>query len=316
MKIFVYAHLDEPAKAFLQKELSAFDVYWADKHNLVPEDRAQFAASEICFGNVPATWLKDAPKLRWMQLESVGFEYYQKLQGEIAQSGIVLTNLRGMFAWPAAETALAGLLALIRGVDEMAVEQRSHNWISLDIRPRLSLLHGRKILILGMGSIGRQVGALLRAFECDVHYFARTAVDASFRTVEELDARLNEFAVIVNCLPSTPETTNFFSRERLARFSQKSVFVNVGRGSAVDEAALVELLQSRKIGGAILDVFKQEPLPSDHPFWDCPRTILLQHTGGGYDDELLDKARTFFANLNLYQKQQPLQNLINLERGY
>jgi glyoxylate/hydroxypyruvate reductase A len=120
----------------------------------------------------------------------------------------------------------------------------------------------------------------------------------------------------VNCLPSTPETANFFSRERLARFSSRAIFVNIGRGSAVDEAALIEVLQNRKIGGAVLDVFKQEPLPGEHPYWDCPRTLVLQHTGGGYDEELIDKARIFVSNLNLYRTGHPLQNQINLVRGY
>ncbi len=316
MNIFVYAHLDERAVAHLREGLAGVEVYWANKHAPVPEDRERFLASEICFGNVPAAWLAQARKLRWMQLESVGFEYYQKLQGEVEQSGVVITNLRGMFAWPAAETALAGLLALLRGVDEVAVEQKARRWVSLEVRPRMGLLHGRKVVVLGMGSIGRQVASLLRAFECEVKCFARTAAGADFRSAAELEAHLPEFSVVVNCLPSTRETADFFSRERLGRLSSEAIFVNVGRGSAVDENALVELLQGRKIGGAVLDVFKQEPLPAEHPLWNCPRTILLQHTGGGYADELLDKARMFLRNLERYRKGETLENRIQLERGY
>src|SRR5262245_49880142 len=112
MKIFIYAHLDDRAVAHLREQLAGADIYWANKHSPTPQDREQFLSSEICFGNVPADWLAQASRLRWMQLESVGFEYYQKLQTEVEQRRIVITNLRGMFAWPAAETALAGLLAL------------------------------------------------------------------------------------------------------------------------------------------------------------------------------------------------------------
>lgn len=316
MRIFIHAHLDEPARTYLQGELSGFDVYWNDKHAPVPAPHDEWSASEICFGNVPADWISGTTKLRWLQLESVGFEYYQKVQADMERSGIIMTNLRGMFAWPAAETALAGLLALLRGIDEIARAQSSRNWIGLTVRPLTGLLHGRKVLILGMGSIGRQICHLLRAFECDVAGFARTAADAAFRDVEQVDRHLGEFGVVINCLPSTPETINFFNRERLARFSREAIFVNVGRGSVVDEDALVEALQKRQIAGAVLDVFQQEPLPVRHPLWDCPRTIILQHTGGGYADELIDKCRMFLTNLNLYRMGKPLQNQVDLRRGY
>jgi phosphoglycerate dehydrogenase-like enzyme len=316
MKIFIYAHLDEPAKAHLRESLSGHEAYWADKHAPTPADVKAFSTSEICFGNVPAEWLQAETKLRWLQLESVGFEYYQKCQALVTQKNILITNLRGMFAKPAAESAVGGLLALLRGIDELAMGQNSRRWISLEVRPRMGLLHGRKVLILGMGSIGQKVGAMLKAFECEVSYYARTNPEATFRSPEQLDARLHLFSVVVNCLPNTPETENFFHRDRLRRLSREAIFVNVGRGSTVDEPALVELLQAGKIGGAVLDVFKQEPLPPSHPLWSCPRTIILQHTGGGYADELLDKARFFVVNLDFYQQGQPVQNRINLTLGY
>ncbi len=316
MKLFIYAHLDEPGRALLRQEISDLNAYWADKHHPTPQDREEFPKSEICFGNVPSAWLTDPNSLRWMQLESVGFEYYQKAEAVIQAKGICLTNLRGMFARPAAETALAGLLVLLRGVDELVLAQAKQHWASLEVRPHMGLLHGRKALVLGLGSIGRQIRDLLKAFGCDVTCYARTSEEAQIHDAAKLDARLGEFSVVVNCLPNTPDTLDFFDHRRLARLSREAIFVNIGRGSTVDEDALVEVLNERRIAGAALDVFKQEPLPATHPLWRCPRTLIMHHTGGGYADELIDKVRVFAANLRRYQKGERLENQINLKRGY
>lgn len=314
--IFIFAHLDEAAHALLKKELPGEKLYWANKHALTEQDAACFAESEVCFGNVPAAWLTSPSKLRWLQLESAGFEYYQKIEPEIARRGIAITNLRGMFARPAAETAMAGLLALFRGLDQLICRQPDRRWISLEVRPGMKVLHGRRALVLGAGSIGGRVMDLLRAFECEVEAFARSSREAGLHTLAELDARLGEFEVVVNCLPNTPETTNLFDRRRLGLLNPCAVFVNVGRGSAVDEAALAEALIQGKLGGAVVDVYKQEPLPPEHPLWSCPRTIVTQHTGGGYGDELIDKARFFLGNWGRFQRGEPLKNPVDLKKGY
>ena len=294
----------------------ALAVHWADKHQPSPDEERTFLESTIAFGNVPAAWVQKATRLRWMQLESVGFEYYQELDLARMPAGFRLANLKGQFARPAAETVLAGLLALYRGLDELIPAQQRRQWICLELRPRMGLLHGKSVVVLGAGSIGRKLADLLRAFECRVEMYARTAPDATLRTPAELDARLGEFDIVVCCLPKTHETLGFFNRERLARLAPHAIFVNVGRGGVVEEPALVEALEARRLGGAVLDVHLDEPLPPGHPLWSCPRTLLTQHTGGGYDEELLDKARTFLANLACDRAGQDLQNIVTLSRGY
>lgn len=314
--IFIFAHLDESAQSLLKQELPGVELYWANKHALTSQAAARFAECEVCFGNVPAEWLSRPSKLRWLQLESVGFEYYQHIEEEVARRGLTITNLRGMFAHPAAETALAGLLALLRGLKELIPAQTARRWMSLEVRPKMRLLHGQRALVLGLGSIGRRVRELLRAFGCEVECFARSSPEAGIHTLDALDAQLGQFEVIVNCLPNTPETANLLDRRRLERCSSSTILVNVGRGKTVDEAALADLLRQGRLGGAVLDVFKQEPLPADHPLWSCPNTIITQHTGGGYDNELIDKARFFVANWRRFQSGAPLENIINLKRGY
>lgn len=319
VKICIYAHVDGAAREYLAAELAGNDVLWVDKRVVREGDDGaleRFVSCDIAFGNVPAHWLEVPGRLRWLQLESVGFEYYQHVAGCIAERGLVLTNLRGMFARPAAETALAGLLALLRGGDELALAQRERRWVELEVRPRTGLLHGKRVLVCGGGSIGRRIAAILQAFECGVEFYSKSSPDAQWHTAAELDAALACYDIVINALPSTPETKHLFSRERLSLLGRSAIFVNVGRGSTVDEPALVDALMERRLGGAVLDVFHQEPLPEAHPLWNCPRTIITQHTGGGYVDELLDKARLFVDNYRRFLQGESLKNRVNLKQGY
>lgn len=279
-----------------------------------PENFAAFQQCDICFGNASASWLDRAPRLRWMQLESIGFEYYQDLRK--TPTRIAITNLQGLFARPAAESAIAGLLALYRGIDILVPAQATARWISLEVRPQMQLLANKQVMILGHGSIGRKLRQLLEAFGCRVQSFARTAEGAELRTKGALDLALSKADIVACCLPKTAETCGLVDCRRLGLMRSTAVFVNIGRGAVVDEPALIESLQQQKLGGAVLDVTWQEPLPPSHPLWTCPRTILLQHTGGGYQEELLDKARIFLANYSRFQRGQPLDNLVDLARGY
>ena len=294
--------------------LPAGCITFARRPVLTAENLAAFQQCEICFGNAPAAWLEQAPRLRWIQLESIGFEYYQGLRE--VPPGLTITNLKGLFDSPAAESAIAGLLALYRGIDLLLPAQAASRWISLEVRPQMQLLRDRSVVILGHGSIGRKLRQLMEAFGCRVQSFARTAESAELRTVETLDHALSQADIVACCLPRTRETHGLVDRRRLGLMRSTAVFVNIGRGAVVDEPALVDFLQQKKLGGAVLDVTWQEPLPPDHPLWTCPRTFLLQHTGGGYQEELLDKARIFLANFARFQNGQPLENVVNLARGY
>lgn len=315
--VFIYAHLDEGARHLVRGALPEARLVFAEggkSPDFREANQVRFQSCEVCFGNVPAEWLHSAPRLRWLQLESVGFEYYQGVPA--LPKSPVFTNLRGLFSRPAAETMLGGLLAYYRGLSQLALAQVKRRWVCLEVRPQTQQLHGRRVIVLGHGSIGRRVRILLSAFECHVQSFARTSADAELRTLDDLDRALPEADVVVSCLPQTPDTRGLFGRHRLALLSVTAIFANIGRGSVVDETALIDALQQGRLGGAVLDVTLEEPLPATHPLWSCPRTILLQHTGGGYRDELLDKARAFLANLARFDRGEPLENIVTLGHGY
>lgn len=274
------------------------------------EETGDLDGCEIAFGNPPPEALTEAEALRWVQLESVGFGEYSDLDWSTLGQRLTLTNLAGFFADPVAETALAGLLALARGVDRLARLQASKTWEGDPIRTRLRLLKGARVVMLGNGAINRRLAELLVPFGCEI-----TALNSS-ATTADLDALLPTADILVATVPDTPATRGLLSAERLALLPRHAVLANLGRGSLIDEDALADALTEARLAGAVLDVTRDEPLPPDHPFWTCPNILLTQHSGGGTADELDRKIDTFLANLARYQAGQPLQGVVDMTRGY
>jgi phosphoglycerate dehydrogenase-like enzyme len=177
-------------------------------------------------------------------------------------------------------------------------------------------LHGARVIILGAGACGRRIAALLSPFGGEVRFFARSAREAVLKSTAALDAALPQADVVINTLPQTPETIGVVGRDRLARFRPTALFVNVGRGSALDEAALVEALNSGRLGGAVLDVTAIEPLPASSPLWKHPRVILTQHTGGRFPGETAAKVSRFLENFRRFSRGEPLWGTVDVARGY
>jgi len=265
---------------------------------------------EIVFGNPPVEWLPAAQKLRWMQLESVGFGEYAHLDWNRPGQCILVTNLAGFFEEPVAETVLAGLLALIRGIDRLVRLQVRVEWEGDRIRPTLGLLARARVVLVGYGAINRRLAEYLMPFRCSI------TVLRSDSSTEELDAALPKADVIVCTAPDTPATRNLFNAERLARLPAHAVFANFGRGSILDEAALADALSAGRLAGAVLDVTREEPLPADNRLWSCPNILITQHSGGGTSDELDRKIDHFLDNLERYRRGDALVGIVDFNRGY
>jgi phosphoglycerate dehydrogenase-like enzyme len=218
--------------------------------------------------------------------------------------------LHGFFGQPVAETVLAGIMALKRGINKTVKLQERGEWQGAALRRELTLLYKSKVIILGSGSIGSALKKMLRAFDAEVFLYGRNPERAELTTPEELDRTLSRADIVVGCLPENTGTRHFFNKDRLALLSPNAIFVNVGRGSFVDEAALLEMLQQNRLVGAVLDVTVQEPLPLEHPFWRLPNLLLTQHCGGGTNDELLKKVEFFFDNLRCFQSGEPLLGIV------
>lgn len=310
--IFVHIELETPERARLEGELPDDARFYFRQDRPEKEWPHIFNTSHICFGNPPLEWIGKDCTLQWLQLESAGFGEYLGLPGDLLK----ITNLKGMFGTPVAETAVAGILGIFRSMNELTLLQKEKIWKGLLLRPSLRTIHGSKACIIGGGSIGLTIKKILKGCGAKVVVMGKRSPDADIRTVRELELELPRTDMVISCLPETPETIGYFDRHRLDLLSKNAVFVNVGRGSAVDEEHLIEKLQNGQLAGAVLDVTDKEPLPSDHPLWECPNTILTQHTGGGYNMENMDKITIFLSNYKRFIEGQELINLVSLEKGY
>ncbi|MDB6170265.1 MAG: hydroxyacid dehydrogenase [Verrucomicrobia bacterium] len=273
------------------------------------------AKAEIVFGNVPAAALVAGPVLRWAQLDSAGFDSYLGVNAARSRP-ILITHLKNFFAMPVAESVLAGVLAFHRQLPLLLRAQPEKRWIKTAVEPTIGQLHGARVLILGAGAIGRKVAALLAPFDTTLRFFARRAPDAQVRTLGQLDAALPSTDLLINTLPQTPETVGLLSRSRLALLPASALVVNVGRGSAVDEDALVEALDGGRLGGAVLDVTAIEPLPATSRLWTHPKVILTQHTGGRFPGEVDAKIDRFLENFARFARGEELHDQIDAARGY
>ncbi|AXE17976.1 D-2-hydroxyacid dehydrogenase [Runella rosea] len=311
MQIFVNTSLNESLRQALKQQLpTGHSVFFKNEWSET-EQAAAFQQSQVILGNPPVAWLTTAPPLlKYWQLDSAGFDGYKNLN----LSNVAICNLADYFSIPCAETIVAGILAFYRGVDELTLLKAEKRWVGAPIRFRLNLLTGKRVVILGAGSIGQAVKKMLSGFDCSVQMVARSHPSATIHSPEELMTVLPQTDLVINCLPGTAK--GFFTAQMIDTLPTTAVFANVGRGTTVDEPALIAALLEKRLAGAVLDVTEVEPLPTDNPLWDMSNVILTQHTGGGQASEDEGKIAFFVKNFQRFLNGQPLENQIDLTRGY
>ncbi|MFB9294062.1 D-2-hydroxyacid dehydrogenase [Persicitalea jodogahamensis] len=311
MQIYIHTILDEALRQRLLAGIpDGHSVEFHEENDTDAAVRQKFDRGQLILGNPPAGWLAEKPvDLEFWQLDSAGFDKYKglKIKGRAA-------NMGDWFARPCAETIVAGLMALYRGIDALTLLKQNKQWVGHTMRPYLGLMDGREVVVLGGGTIGTATREILEGFRCRVRTVARTAPGAEIRSKEELLAVLPMVDIVVNTLPGTAD--KYVDREMLATMKSGSVYANVGRGNTTDEDALLDALRSDHLSGAVLDVTEVEPLPEDSPLWTLPNVILTQHTGGGQADEHLGKVDIFLRNLANLETGEALESEVDLARGY
>jgi phosphoglycerate dehydrogenase-like enzyme len=312
MNIFQYISLDAESQGILDENLTPqVHRIIANRNSREEKQLEQFLGCEIAFGNIPADWIEKSSALKWIQLESVGYEPYLDVLPTFGKRG-VLTNLHGFFGQPVAETALAGILSLKRAIDKLVFLKERKEWRDNTFRSELTILHGTNILIAGGGNIGQSFKKVISGFEtAEVIVYDRNPRYADITSADEFDIRLAKADIVFSCLPDNHKTKCFFNDRRFRIMSPSAIFVNVGRGAVVEEAALVRTLIGKMIAGAVLDVTDAEPLLSGIRLWDCPNLILTQHTGGGSKSELKGKVSVFLENMELYLSGKTLKRIVN-----
>lgn len=246
------------------------------------------------------------PSLRWLQIGGSGYEWL----GDWDRARLVVTNAAGVLAPFLAETTIGAMLALGFGFPRYRDDQKARCWRPGTFRP----LSGQRLLVVGAGAIGREVGRRAAALGMEVR-----GVNRSGRPVEditcvhplsELDSVL-PWADIVSChLRLTPETTGLFDARRFALMKPGALFLNSARGGCVVESALLSALASGHLGGAWCDVFAEEPLPPASPLWHLPNLLITPHCADQIDGWALRFADFFAANLARFRAGEPLVNVV------
>lgn len=261
-------------------------------------------------------------RLRWVQGRNAGAgeqlaQAAEQVRAELER--VAVTTSSGVHGGPLAEFAMLGLLAFAKRLPERMEDQRAHRWP--DEQEPVGELRGRTLLLVGLGAIGAETARLAKAFGMQVLAVKRDA-SGQHRHVDELHPaeRLRDLFgradAIVSSLPLTEATRGLIDADTLAAAKRGAVFVSVGRGGVVDEAALIERLRDGTLGGAVLDVFAQEPLPPDSPLWDLDNVIVSPHASALVESEEERVVDLFCDNLRRFLDGQPLRNQLDLEILY
>jgi phosphoglycerate dehydrogenase-like enzyme len=285
------------------------------------EDLAgELGAAEVLFAWRPDRELlrkawPGAAALRWIQGSWAGVD--SLLFPELVESDVVLTNARGVFDEAMGEYVLGLMLMFAKDLIGVVDRQRRKEWRRRDAE----LLAGRHLLIVGVGGIGRAIGRLASEFGMQVRGVGRATRpgDGVFDVIlgtDELDGALPWADYVVDTLPANDATEHLFGTNAFEAMNRWTRFVNVGRGSTVDQAALVGALQAGKIGAAALDVFEEEPLPEDSPLWEMPNVIVSPHMSGDYGGWREAVVELFVENLERFLTGAPLRNVVDKHLGY
>jgi phosphoglycerate dehydrogenase-like enzyme len=256
-----------------------------------------------------------ARSLEWIHVAAAGVDTL--MFDELAQSDVVVTNAKGVFDRPIAEFVLTSILAVAKDVHRSHDLQVARLWQHRET----NTVAGATALVVGTGSIGREIARLLRAVGMDVRGAGRTqrASDPDFGTVvssADLADHVGWADHVVVVAPLTDATRNLVDERVLSAMKSSAHLINVGRGPIVDEEALVTGLDAGDIAAATLDVFTTEPLPADHPLWTTPGVVITPHMSGdavGWTDTL---ARQFVDNALRWLDGAPLVNVVDKELGF
>ena len=256
-----------------------------------------------------------APRLKWIHCIGAGVEHLCPM--DWVPDGVTITNNKGAHADKAGEYALMAVLMLHNKMPAIVSNQRRAAWESLLSTP----IAGKTVGLIGVGSIGGGAAAQLARMPLhliSVSRHGRPHPDVDeMHAMDALDAVLPRMDYVFVSLPATPETVGLFDRRRLQLLKPGAGIVNVGRGATFDYDALAELLAEGRLSGAIIDVFDQEPLPSDSPLWTAPNFVVTPHVSADDGDSYVPiTLRLFFDNLRRYLAGEPLRNVVRPELGY
>ncbi len=271
---------------FNEQEKKMLENYTEGKASFIYKNKREIKAEDLTdvqgiIGNVPPEFLPDSG-IQWIQLNSAGQESYTK--PGILPEGCILYNAVGAYGRTVSEHALALTFGLLRKLDLYRDNQKLHIWKEMG---PVASIEGSTVLVLGLGDIGGSCARKLKALGAYVIGVRASKkrkpdyVDEQY-TLAHLPEVIGRADIIISTLPSVPATKNLLDEQMLNACRTGAYLVNCGIGDLIDSDALLNAVQSGKLAGAALDVTEQEPLPAEHPIWDCERIILTPHVAGGF----------------------------------
>lgn len=303
------SHIADRYPAALQQMLPDVEVIVARSR---AELEAHIATADAAFGKLPPELFAKAKRLRWIQCPQAGPDpsFYHPA---LVASDVVVTNVRGIFNDHISAHVLAMMLAFARGLPTYWTQQARHEW---KLGAPTVHLPESTVLMLGVGGIGAETARLcaqLRMHVIGVDPRVQSAPEGIARLVrpEQIDEVLGNADFVVVTVPETPATRGMFDAGFFSRMKRGAYFINIGRGATVKLLDLDAALRSGHLAGAALDVFEQEPLPSDHPLWDAPGMIITPHVAaiGPYLDDR--RADVFLDNCRRFHDGLPLRNVVD-----
>ena len=275
----------------------------------------QMARTEVlmAFG-VPPGMLPAMPKLRWAQALTAGVEGWFALPD--LPANLMLTCARGTHRESMPENILGALFYVAKPYAAAVENQKRQQWVAKMAQP----LNGKTLGILGLGAIGEEVARLASALGMRVIGTRRRpepmANVAEVLPPERTPDVLGQSDFVLLLLPATPQTDNFINAQRLAMMKPGAWLLNFGRGHLINDNDLIAAVGNKQIAGAVLDVFRQEPLPAEHPFWTTEGIIVLPHIGGPHPQRDKIVAKLFVENLGRFLEGKPLKELVDRQAGY
>lgn len=265
-----------------------------------------------------------AKRLKWIHATAAGVS--QLMYPELRRSGIVVTNARGVHSIPMAEHILGTILALAKRFPDALRYQMQGRWAQQELwdapaATRMRELRGQVLLIVGFGSIGRELARRIQPLGMRVWGVTRsgtgdTQLAERILPVTEMAQALPQADFVLLAAPETPETQRMIGEPELARMKRTAFLINVARGTLVDEPALIEALRRRAIAGAALDVTEKEPLPAESPLWKLENVFITPHVSAVTDRLWERQAELLLENLERWFDGRELINPVDLERGY
>ena len=315
MNLLVTIPMDAQQRQTLSAIAPEAEVIYTAAEAVTPD---QVSRAEIILGNLPIPLLQYAKRLKWLQLNYAGSDNYAA--PGVLPEGVILTNASGCYGLAISECMLAGILQLIKRLDQYQRNQAQHIWRN---EGAVSSIEGSTTLVVGFGDIGSSFAQRMHALGSTVIGIRRNVTGkpdyvSALYQMDALDRLLPLADFVSLSLPNSPQTQKIMGAKQFAEMKDSAILINVGRGSAVDTDALVSALNGGQIGGAVIDVVDQEPLPAEHPLWDAPHLVLTPHVTGNYNlpETLRRIVNLSLRNLAAYLNGQPMESVVDFKTGY